>query len=157
MNAFFHSLPESEKERIESLEAFDEFEEFELKCSHYMLLIAVSSSQSDLMDKVGICSMETLDSVGKNDCYLEPIKLSPGSLNISRYSCFLLITQCSACASKRLRVCLYHCYLACLYIFMCITTSHSSAFITVSRSSAKLHVGFLIRLELLAGYIFARF
>lgn len=84
LSHFYHSLPESEKERVESLEVFDEFEEFKLKCLHYTLLIATSNDMSHLLDKIGPCSIILNPCFTKDVYVVEPLSLSPDSLNISR-------------------------------------------------------------------------
>lgn len=40
MNQFYRSLPQSERERVDSLEYFDEYEEWRLKCNHYVIVVA---------------------------------------------------------------------------------------------------------------------
>ena len=47
-----HTLSPEERARIETLDPFDEYEEFNLKCAHYFVLVAsTSSSISDFLFK----------------------------------------------------------------------------------------------------------
>lgn len=39
-----HTLSPEERARIETLDPFDEYEEFNLKCAHYFVLVASTSS-----------------------------------------------------------------------------------------------------------------
>ena len=88
MNLFYNSLPEREKNRVESLEVFDEFEEFELKCSHYTVLLATSSNLSHLPAAI-FPSMQPQPCIPEASVHtLQPQTLSGGSGNISRYDVY---------------------------------------------------------------------
>lgn len=70
---------------MESLEVFDEFEEFELKCSHYTILVAVSTELLHILDKIKIFFNEQkLFSQPKNDYSIEPLSSTVDSVGISR-------------------------------------------------------------------------
>jgi tRNA wybutosine-synthesizing protein 4 len=85
LHDFYRSLPESEKERVESLEVFDEFEEFALKCSHYTVLVAVPKQllyKLDIMRKA-FTPLE-VHSPPEVKYSLKPFALSVDSAPISR-------------------------------------------------------------------------
>ena len=71
---------------MESLEVFDEFEEFELKCSHYTILVAVSTELLHILDKIQKeIDQRKLCSPPKSEYSLQPLASSVDSVSISRW------------------------------------------------------------------------
>lgn len=84
MNYYYNSLPLLEKVRVENLEPFDEYEEFELKCCHYIILCASTSSLASLLDKMIPCSNAKCQFTPTQfECHIEELKMS-GCETVSR-------------------------------------------------------------------------
>lgn len=94
MKDYYHSLPLSERDRVEGLEVFDEFEELELKCLHYRLLCAASKRFSVLIEKLVPSSSHISVHTHKIlKCSLEIPERSPDSVNLFRYHNYYIIVS----------------------------------------------------------------
>lgn len=88
MNNFYMSLSPAERSRVESLELFDEFEEWHLKCSHYIILCAITGlMSSSFIDSLPFCPSSKQCSLGVST---RNLSISVKSTTIGRYVTVLM-------------------------------------------------------------------
>lgn len=86
MNHFYATLPERERQRVESLELFDEYEEWHLKCAHYMLLCAFKGRCTALGSSVLSGEHSECGVAVQVELELHPVQLDDDSATLTRYN-----------------------------------------------------------------------
>ncbi|XP_067933674.1 tRNA wybutosine-synthesizing protein 4-like [Watersipora subatra] len=93
MKEFYDSLPRTEKDRVNQLEYFDEYEEWNLKCFHYVLILARSNSSLFPQIERRVNSVEQHIHVATPEKPLTVYQQTKGSQQFSHASCLVSLTD----------------------------------------------------------------